>query len=779
MFVYSSLVLNVAVSTAAEGGKIADSLGFWSVFTLPAGIIFLLTGIGVLWDRKFRPARIAQSVPTASFSNIMRRTMKFIFIEDKYPITAKDEAGNPTDEPKYPKFAKLLVWRNLYIFLAVVSTVLTLFGNAGALYLWAFLVLVVFSRTSKVFAQRHSVLMRMYEVAASELGYSSKDSTNPWAYVNIKKWEKLTIPGATEVHFPARYKSEEQKNRENFERHFDGTVTDDNTWIYKWHSSKGLVSCSPVTHIPEFAPYPGSSKGEWNKIPLGLGTEGEVYWDVSKAPMALVTGTTGGGKSTIQRNIIFHCIQHSDRWRFLGIDVKKVELSQYVEYDPVVMGIGTSVADGLEIIRYANEEMMNRYEQMKENKVNHFSNLAEVPYALMVMVDETYMFLAQSPAKSNEEVKEENEMKGEASKLIGDIARLGRAAGVHLVLATQRPDATVIYGELKQNLALRVAAGRADTIASQMTLDNDNATRLPGNIKGRGYMQVFGEGEQFQGYFAEEDWIDKFIAGEDPDGKEGPAEAEAPSRTKERKKRSKAKKELEAPEIVSDFSNPIEDMDDIMPPEPKPKKGKGLLGKLNAYNASQVAQDGGEENEEPQEESNPRKKSKKESAPQEKPKSNPSNIFGDDEDEDTLEDPFGDIPQLTNHTKQAELLKEIKQAPAPEEDEDFVDPFGGFDSSSSFSMDLNEDTLFGAKGKPANDDSHLSLFDDEDDIFTGPQTSEEKKPALAPSKPAGLPKLPNKSLPTPPKRPERPAGGIPRPSSLPQRPAPKLPNPKP
>ncbi|MBC9707546.1 MAG: hypothetical protein H9W81_22010 [Enterococcus sp.] len=746
---YSSTIL------AVEGGKIADSLGFWSVFTLPAGIIFLLIGFGVLWDRKFRPSRINNGVPTASFANIMNRTLKFIFIEDKYPIYVKDQEGNPTDKMKYPKFGKWLVWRNLYIVLAAVSTVLTIVGNSGALLLWAFLLLVVFSRTSKVFAQRHSILMRMYEVAASELGYSNKDSINPWAYVSIKNWEQLTIPGETHVHFPARYKSEEQKNRENFERHFNGTVTDDNTWIYKWHSSKGMVSCAPVTKIPEYAPYPGSSKGEWDKIPLGLGTEGEVFWDVSKAPMSLITGTTGGGKSTIQRNIIFHCIQHSDRWRFLGIDVKRVELSPYVKYDPVVMGIATNVADGVEIIRYANEEMMNRYTEMEARGVNHFKDLPEVPYALMVLVDETYMFLAQSPAKSSDEVKEENELKGEASKAIGDIARLGRAAGVHLVLATQRPDATVIYGELKQNLACRIAAGKADTIASQMTLDNDNATRLPGNIKGRGYVQVFGEGEQFQGYYADQDWIDKFLAGEDPDG-DGPAEPETPERTKERKRLS-MKKEPQAPEIVSDFSDPIEDE-----PKPKSKKKGGLLGKLNSFNEAQIEKDGGK----------PSVSLEKESM--ESPES----------DDFNMDSVLKASPKSIKHEKQAELLRELKESPV---EDDFVDPFGGFNTSSSHSVkvddsifgipsednDEDEFDLFGGKNNTHNSDTLKGNEEDtfdlfsEDDIFTSnPEPAELPKksaPAL-PNKPASrLPSKPSNSLPSSlpqrpslPKRPSRP-----------------------
>lgn len=272
-----------------------------------------------------------------------------------------------------------------------------------------------------------------------------------------------------------------------------------------------------VTTIPRYASYPGSSKSDWNKIPLGLGTEGEIFWDVSKEPMLLLTGATGGGKSVIQRNIIFHCIQHSDRWRFIGIDIKQVELSPYKKYDDIVMGIATNVADGVEALRYASEEMANRYAEMETLGVNHFESLPNVPYTLMVMIDEAYLFLVKSQNNNLEEVTEENELKSEASRIIGDIARLGRAAGVHLVLATQRPDATIVYGELKYNLSCRIVAGKVDATTSQMVLNNDNAALIPQDIKGRGYIQVFGKGEQFQSYYAEQNWIDRFLAGEAPD----------------------------------------------------------------------------------------------------------------------------------------------------------------------------------------------------------------------------------------------------------------------
>lgn len=245
----------------------------------------------------------------------------------------------------------------------------------------------------------------------------------------------------------------------------------------------------------------------WNEFPLGVLSEGEAVWDVNKASNLIIAGSAGTGKSVIQRNLIFHCLQHPDKWRFLGIDVKRVELSQYLKYEPAVMGIATNVADGGEMIRYVQYEMLERYRKMEEIGINNFQDLPNPPHAIMFMIDETYSFLVPSGIKTDE-AREEDSIKGEASKTLGEIARLGRAAGIYLVLATQRPDPSIFYGELRQNIPARIAAGRMDSIASSLTLDNDHATRLPA-IKGRGYFQINGEGADFQGYFAPQDWYDK------------------------------------------------------------------------------------------------------------------------------------------------------------------------------------------------------------------------------------------------------------------------------
>lgn len=97
--------------------------------------------------------------------------------------------------------------------------------------------------------------------------------------------------------------------------------------------------------------------------------------------------------------------------------------------------------------------------------------------------------------------KEDKERLGQIENKLATIARLGRAFGIHLILATQRPDAAVIPGQIKNNLDFRVC-GRADSVLSQIILDNTSAAeQIPKDARGRFILQ---DGTIFQGYLFDE-----------------------------------------------------------------------------------------------------------------------------------------------------------------------------------------------------------------------------------------------------------------------------------
>ena len=261
--------------------------------------------------------------------------------------------------------------------------------------------------------------------------------------------------------------------------------------------------------IPNMAHYSGSEHLPWNEIPLGLGVNGEVLWNVQKSPHMLVSGATGSGKSVLQRTVFLHLLQHSDRWGFIGVDLKRVELSPYSKYKDIVLGIGTDFEDGVELVRFANNMMNERYKMMEELGVNNFIDLPNPPKAILLMVDEATMLLSPSGIKSDEG-KEIDALKAETSILLENIARLGSASGIYLLLALQRPDATVIKGELKNNFDARVACGCMEPIPSMMILDSSSATDTP-VIRGRAIYKVGETETEFQMFCASPSWGDEYL----------------------------------------------------------------------------------------------------------------------------------------------------------------------------------------------------------------------------------------------------------------------------
>lgn len=104
--------------------------------------------------------------------------------------------------------------------------------------------------------------------------------------------------------------------------------------------------------------------------------------------------------SVVQRNIVFSCILRPDSWRFLGVDLKKVELSGFRQYSNVVLGIATELEQALLVLRFGQQTMMKRYSEMEQIGVNNFLDLPEKGKALLIMVDEAGELLGSSGVKA-------------------------------------------------------------------------------------------------------------------------------------------------------------------------------------------------------------------------------------------------------------------------------------------------------------------------------------------------------------------------------------------
>ena len=298
----------------------------------------------------------------------------------------------------------------------------------------------------------------------------------------------------------------------------NGTPSEDA--LRKLLIKKGLIKTELLSQqaFPKIAPYVFStdtSNEAWSKIPVGVTSDGSPYvWDIGRNSHLLLGGATGGGKSVLQRSIFNHCVAHSNKWRFIGIDLKGVELKPYAKYTKTVLSIGTTLQSAIESIRITKSIMENRYTLMEKAGVNYFTGLVDPstgsPYpAIMLMIDEAYLLLNLEGNKDEDGIARD-QMHIEAAFLLNSIAQLGRAAGVHMAIATYRPDATIMKSDFKNNLTLRIAMGRMTSTPSYMILDNEKATTIPNHV-GRGYAISNGDASDFQAYYAAYDVLDEHI----------------------------------------------------------------------------------------------------------------------------------------------------------------------------------------------------------------------------------------------------------------------------
>lgn len=254
------------------------------------------------------------------------------------------------------------------------------------------------------------------------------------------------------------------------------------------------------------------------KIPLGQAREREIIWDCSNLyGSILIAGAPGGGKSVVTLTILRHCFSHAKWWRVYAIDLKRVELGPLRRFSPKpVVAVATDLEGAIEVLDRVQAKMEARYEMMEAEGHNNIRKLNNARRArgekhlphVMVAMDEIAELVEEQGGKDN---KEEDEQRRACKKRINSIVRLGRAAGVHMILATQRPDAEYIPGSTKSNIQARVALGGLSRSGSDMTIEDEAASKLPG-VAGRGIWFESGRLTEMQGYLTEPEDLDEVVA---------------------------------------------------------------------------------------------------------------------------------------------------------------------------------------------------------------------------------------------------------------------------
>ena len=223
----------------------------------------------------------------------------------------------------------------------------------------------------------------------------------------------------------------------------------------------------------------------------------------------LIAGTTGSGKSVCINSLIVSLLYKAtpDEVRFIMVDPKMVELNPYNGIPHLLIPVVTDPKKAAGALQWAVFEMMKRYKAFSEHNVKDLASfnrmaaqdgtLQRLP-TVVVVIDE----LADLMMVAAKEVEES----------ICRVAQMGRAAGVHLVIATQRPSADIITGVMKANIPSRIAFAVASSMESRIILDMTGAEKLVG----KGDMLYFPVGsskpQRVQGCMITEEEIDRVVS---------------------------------------------------------------------------------------------------------------------------------------------------------------------------------------------------------------------------------------------------------------------------
>ena len=231
----------------------------------------------------------------------------------------------------------------------------------------------------------------------------------------------------------------------------------------------------------------GAFRNHDSKVAFAIGKDiggNSIVGDIAKLPHMLIAGTTGSGKSVCTNSLIVSLLYKAtpEEVRLIMVDPKMVELGIYNGIPHLLIPVVTDPKKAAGALQWAVTEMMKRYRAFSEVGVRDLRSynahaarqpdMEKMPQ-IVVVIDE----LADLMLVAAKEVEES----------ICRVAQMGRAAGMHLVIATQRPSADVITGLMKANIPSRIAFAVASALESRIILDTTGAEKLVG----RGDMLYF------------------------------------------------------------------------------------------------------------------------------------------------------------------------------------------------------------------------------------------------------------------------------------------------
>lgn len=276
------------------------------------------------------------------------------------------------------------------------------------------------------------------------------------------------------------------------------------------NASRNMVTLRELLESKEFK----SAKSNVS-FAVGKDISGKtIVTDIAKMPHMLVAGATGSGKSVCINTLIMSILYKADPndVKFIMVDPKMVELTAYADIPHLMIPVVTDPKKASAALNWAVQEMTVRYNKFAELGVRDIKSYNKKVKGLKHNEDDTYERMCQIVIIVDEFADLMMVAPGEVEDAVCRLAQLARAAGIHLVLATQRPSVNVITGLIKANIPSRIALSVSSAIDSRTIIDSAGAEKLLGNGDMLFAPQDYPKPVRIQGAFVSDEERDSVVA---------------------------------------------------------------------------------------------------------------------------------------------------------------------------------------------------------------------------------------------------------------------------
>jgi len=236
----------------------------------------------------------------------------------------------------------------------------------------------------------------------------------------------------------------------------------------------------------------------------GEGLVEDAVFNLNKYPHGLIAGMTGSGKSVTLRCLLWQCVKKGAKLYIVdfkgGVEFKNWENLKLAE-------VVTEEESASKVFNHLQEEMKQRLTLFSQENVKNIAEYnkkhPEAPLCRIVLGCDEVAEMLDVEGLPKEEKKEKEAL----SQVMASLARLSRAAGIHMLLGMQRPDAKVLKGQIKNNTPIRISGMFPDVVASEIVIGGPQAAFLD-NIPGRMLYNLGAKTHEFQAYYFDDDkWL--------------------------------------------------------------------------------------------------------------------------------------------------------------------------------------------------------------------------------------------------------------------------------